>query len=68
MKIFQYNHKHNSTDLCRAKTLVVMGGTGTGKTTLLNSYINYLMGIQYTDEFRYRLIDESNQERQRVRG
>jgi Flp pilus assembly CpaF family ATPase len=31
--------------MARAKTIVVMGGTGTGKTTLLNSYVNYLLEV-----------------------
>ena len=38
---------------------MVIGPTGTGKTTLLNSYINYLMNIQYNDNFRYKIINEN---------
>lgn len=38
---------------------MVIGPTGTGKTTLLNSYINYLMKIQYNDNFRYKIINEN---------
>ena len=33
--------------------------TDTGKTTLLNSYINYLMKINYKDDFRYKIINEN---------
>jgi len=39
--------------------IMVIGPTGTGKTTLLNSYINYLMKIQYNDDFRYKIINEN---------
>ena len=37
-----------------------MGQTGAGKTTLVDSFFNYLMGIDYFDKFRYKLIDESD--------
>ena len=38
---------------------MVIGPTGSGKTTLLNSYINYLMEVNYTDTFRYIIINET---------
>jgi GTPase SAR1 family protein len=38
---------------------MVIGPTGTGKTTLLNSYINYLMKIKYNDNNRYKIINEN---------
>jgi len=36
----------------------LLGPSGCGKTTLLNSMINYIMGIKQCDKFRYLLIDE----------
>lgn len=45
MEIYQYTHKFSDLELANAKTIVVMGGTGTGKTTLLNSYVNYLLEV-----------------------
>ena len=44
-QIYQYSYELNDTEKASAKTIVVMGGTGTGKTTLLNAYVNYLQGI-----------------------
>ena len=38
---------------------MVVGQTGCGKTTLLNSFINYLLGIEIDDDFRYEIIHES---------
>ena len=38
---------------------MVIGQKGTGKTTLLNSYINYLMKIKYDDNFRYKIINDN---------
>ena len=44
--------------------LMVVGQTGSGKTTLLNAYINYLMGINYEDNFRYIIINEEFNKKQ----
>ena len=39
--------------------LLVVGETGTGKTTLLNSMTNYLLGIKYNDLLRVKMILEN---------
>ncbi|MGL4948627.1 MAG: GTPase, partial [Mycoplasma sp.] len=41
-----------------SKNLWVLGETGSGKTTWLNSVINYLLGIKYTDQIRLKMIVE----------
>ena len=40
------------------KTILVMGATGSGKTTLINAMINYIFDVQRTDNFRFQLIQE----------
>lgn len=34
------------------------GKTGSGKSTMLDVMVNYLAGVEFTDNYRYTLIDE----------
>jgi septin family protein len=42
----------------RKKTILVMGATGSGKTTWINAMINYVLGVEFEDDFRFKLVDE----------
>ncbi|KAM3820975.1 uncharacterized protein M6D78_017078 [Vipera latastei] len=41
------------------KVILVMGATGCGKTTLINGMINYILGVQWGDNFRFKLVHET---------
>ncbi|XP_013928539.1 PREDICTED: uncharacterized protein LOC106554410 [Thamnophis sirtalis] len=43
------------------KVILVMGATGSGKTLLINGMINYILGVQWENNFRFKLIHETTQ-------
>ena len=42
------------------KVILLVGATGTGKTTLINAMVNYIFRIEFCDDFRLVLIDDKN--------
>ena len=42
------------------RVLMVLGATGAGKTTLINGMVNYILGVEWKDVFRYKLDIEDD--------
>ena len=50
------------------KVLMLVGATGSGKTTLINGIFNYIVGVKWDDPFRFRLVDEVDQVKGKTQG
>ncbi|KAL7386036.1 hypothetical protein ABVT39_003220 [Epinephelus coioides] len=46
------------------RTIMVLGATGAGKSTLINGMINYILGVQWEDSYRFKLVDEDQSKSQ----
>ena len=40
------------------KVIILMGATGCGKSTLINGMVNYILGVKWSDPFRFKCVRE----------
>ncbi|XP_060602675.1 uncharacterized protein LOC132755777 isoform X2 [Ruditapes philippinarum] len=46
----------------KEKTVLLLGASGTGKTTFVNGLINYLFGVTFADDFRFSIVAAEDNE------
>lgn len=45
------------------KTIMLVGATGSGKSTLVDGIVNYVMGVSFDDPFRFTLVQLEKEEK-----
>ena len=54
--------KNDTVDMeHRQRVVMVVGATGAGKTTLINGMANYLFGVEWKDNFRFKLVADDEE-------
>ena len=48
------------------KVIVLVGASGTGKTTCIDALMNYLLGVKFEDKYRVRLVSLKEEELQKT--
>jgi len=49
------------TDSVAHKTILLVGATGSGKSTLVDAMVNYILGVKWDDPFRFQVVPDEKQ-------
>ena len=52
----------------KTRTIMMMGETGTGKSTLINVMVNYILGVEYEDDIRFEIIKAEDQTKDQTKS
>uniref|UniRef100_A0A3Q2D3C8 Uncharacterized LOC107098801 n=1 Tax=Cyprinodon variegatus TaxID=28743 RepID=A0A3Q2D3C8_CYPVA len=59
-KFFSFGELSKVGGKKQSRTILVLGATGAGKSTLINGMINHILGVKWEDSYRFKLVDEDD--------
>ncbi|CAG0901396.1 unnamed protein product [Cyprideis torosa] len=60
-EVEKYEIGNKNVGIYQERSIMVLGATGTGKTTFINSMANFLFGVEASDPFRFKLITQEEE-------
>nr|XP_022290966.1 uncharacterized protein LOC111102491 isoform X2 [Crassostrea virginica] len=51
---------------CKEKTIMLVGATGSGKSTMVDGIVNYIMGVSFGDPFRLTMVTLEEEEKKNI--
>lgn len=55
----------NTNEEVKEKTIMLVGATGSGKSTLVDGFVNYLMGVNFEDPYRFTVLQLEEEEKKK---
>lgn len=50
------------------KTILFVGASESGKSTLLDALINYVLKVPYADKFRFKMIEDTSDQKAKAKN
>lgn len=73
MKIFIFFFKILVSDISKTaeslqnqKTIIVMGASGSGKTTFIDAMFNHMIGVSHESDHRFKIVNLTESERKKL--
>ncbi|CAG0885295.1 unnamed protein product [Darwinula stevensoni] len=60
-RLAKYEIGNMGLDSGQGRVLMLFGAVGVGKSTLINGIVNYVYGVDYNDDFRFKLISDEDE-------
>lgn len=65
-KILVSDISKTAESLQNQKTIIVMGASGSGKTTFIDAMFNHMIGVSHESDHRFKIVNLTESERKKL--